>query len=69
LAYSKTPGTKAITIDGVEPVASNAKKYVYARVCYLYAPDKPTAEAEAFINYVKSDAGQAIVEKVGFIKN
>jgi ABC-type molybdate transport system substrate-binding protein len=42
---------------------------VYARVCYLYAPDKPTAEAEAFINYVKSDAGQAIVEKVGFIKN
>ncbi len=69
LAYSKTPGTKAIIIDGVEPVAQNAKKYAYARLCYLYAPDKPTAEAEAFINFTKSPAGQSIIEKVGFIKN
>lgn len=69
LAYSKTPGTKAITIDGVAPVAANANKYVYARVCYLYAPDKPTPEAAAFLDYVNSSAGQAIVEKVGFIAN
>jgi len=69
LAYSKTPGTKALVIDGVEPVAQNAKKYAYARLCYLYAPDKPTPEAEAFINFTKSPAGQAIIEKVGFIKN
>lgn len=69
LAYAKTPGTKAVTIDGVEPVAANAKKYVYARLCYLYAPDKPTAEAAAFLDFVKSPAGQTIVEKVGFIPN
>jgi phosphate transport system substrate-binding protein len=69
LAYSKTPGTKALPIDGVEPVAANAKKYAYARLCYLYAPDKPTAEAAAFLDFVKSPAGQSIVQKVGFIPN
>lgn len=69
LAYAKTPGTKALTIDGVQPVAANAKKYAYARECYLYAPDKPTAEAQAFLDFIKSSSGQAIVEKVGFIPN
>ena len=68
LAYSKTPGTKAIIIDGVEPIEANAKKYVYSRVCYLYAPDKPTAEAAAFLDFIKSDKGQEIVQKVGFVK-
>jgi phosphate transport system substrate-binding protein len=69
LAYSKTPGTKTVTIDGVEPVAANAKKFAYARLCYLYAPEKPTAEAQAFLDFIKSSAGQAIVQKVGFIPN
>jgi len=69
LAYAKTAGTKTLTIDGVEPVAANAKKYVYARLCYFYAPDKPTPEADAFMKYVESPAGQEIVRKVGFIPN
>jgi phosphate transport system substrate-binding protein len=69
LAYAKTPGTKALTIEGVQPVAENAKTYAYARVCYLYAPDKPTAEAAAFLEFAKSPTGQAIVQKVGFIPN
>jgi phosphate transport system substrate-binding protein len=67
LAYSKTPGVKALPIDGTEPVAANAKKYAYSRLCYLYAPDKPSAEADSFMKYIESDAGQAIVRKVGFI--
>ena len=67
LAYSKTSGTKVITIDGVVPVAANAKKYPYARLCYLYAPEKPSAEAEAFMKFVESGKGQDIVRKVGFI--
>ena len=67
LAYSKTAGTKTLVIDGVEPIAANAKKYAYARLCYLYAPDKPSAEADAFMKYVESSAGQDIVRKVGFI--
>ena len=67
LAYSKTAGIKAVTIDGVEPVAANAKKYAYARMCYFYAPDKPTAEAASFMEFVESKAGQDIVRRVGFI--
>ncbi len=67
LAYAKTAGTKTVVIDGVEPVAANAKKYAFARLCYFYAPDKPSAEAEAFMKYVESDEGQDIVRKVGFI--
>ena len=67
LAYAKTAGTKTIVIDGVEPVAKNAKAYAYSRLCYFYAPEKPTAEAEAFMKYVESAPGQEIVRKVGFI--
>ena len=67
LAFSKASGTKALSIDGVDPVAANAKKYAYARLCYLYAPDKPTAEADAFMKYIESAPGQEIVRKVGFI--
>ncbi|NJM36580.1 MAG: phosphate ABC transporter substrate-binding protein [Akkermansiaceae bacterium] len=67
LAYSKSNGVKALPIDGIEPVAKNAKKYAFARLCYLYAPDKPSAEADAFMKYVESAPGQEIVRKVGFI--
>ena len=69
LAYSKTPGTKAISIDGVEPVAANAKKFAYSRVNYLYSPEKPTPEAQAFLDFIKTSTGQGIVEKVGFVPN
>ena len=69
LAYSNTPGTKTVSIDKVAPVAENATTYAYARLCYLYAPDKPTAEADAFLKYIASPDGQAIIEKVGFIPN
>ncbi|MES2995977.1 MAG: phosphate ABC transporter substrate-binding protein [Verrucomicrobiota bacterium] len=69
LAYAKASGTKAVTIDGVAPTPANKKKYVYARLCYLYAPDKPTEEAQAFLDFVKSSAGQSIIEKTGFIPN
>jgi phosphate transport system substrate-binding protein len=69
LAYSKSAGIKPVSIDGVQAVAANAKKYAYARLCYFYAPDKPTPEAEAFMKFTESAAGQAIVTKVGFIPN
>ncbi len=67
LAYAKTSGTKALAIDGLEPVAKNAEKYPYSRSCFLYAPEKPIAEASAFIAYIESPAGQGIVRSVGFI--
>ena len=67
LAYSKTPGTKALPVDGIEPIAQNARKYAYSRLCYFYAPENPTPAAAAFIKFVESPAGQDIVRKVGFI--
>lgn len=67
LAYAKSSGIKGVSIDGVQPVANNAKKYAYSRLCYFYAPDKPTAEAQAFMDFVESPAGQAIVARTGFI--
>lgn len=67
LAYSTTRGVKAVTIDGVQAIASNEKKYAYARECYLYMPDKPTPEAQSFLNFVLSPAGQAVVQSTGFI--
>jgi len=67
LAYSKTPGTKALPVDGVEPVARNARNYAYARLCYFYVPDQPSAAADAFMKFVESPTGQDIVRTVGFI--
>ncbi len=67
LAYSKTPGTKAMPIDGIAPVAENAKTYAYSREYYLYVSDKASAEAKSFVDYVLSPAGQAVVKIVGFI--
>lgn len=67
LAYSHARGVKSVSIDGVADEASNAKKYAYARKCYLYMPDKPTAEAQNFLNFVLSPAGQSVVASTGFI--
>jgi phosphate transport system substrate-binding protein len=67
LAYSKTSGVKDVVVGGIEPVAKNAKNYPYARLCYFYAPEKPTAEAAAFLEFTASAKGQEIVRRVGFI--
>jgi phosphate transport system substrate-binding protein len=67
LTYSNTPGTKAMTIDGIAPVADNTKTYPYTREYYLYVSDKASAEAKSFVDYVLSPAGQAAVKSTGFI--
>ncbi len=67
LAYSKAPGTKAMPIDGIAPLAVNSKTYPYTREFYLYVSDKASAEAKSFVDYVLSPAGQAVVKITGFI--
>jgi phosphate transport system substrate-binding protein len=67
LAYSKTGGTKALPVDGIESVGKNAEKYAYSRPCFIYAPEKPTAEAAAFMAFIEKPEGQEVVRKVGFI--
>lgn len=67
LAYSKTRGVKALSIDNVEPIAENKTKYVYSRECFLYIPEETTEEATSFLKFVHSDEGQKVVESTGFI--
>jgi phosphate transport system substrate-binding protein len=69
LAYIKEPGIKVITIEGATPNAEqvNAKTYPYARPNFYYTNGEPSGEAAKFIEFTLSPAGQAIVEKVGFV--
>lgn len=67
LAYSKVTGIKVLPIDGIEPIGKNVENYPYSRSLYLYAPDKPAAEAAAFLAFIDTPEGQEIVGKVGFI--
>jgi phosphate transport system substrate-binding protein len=67
LPYSKTTGVKALPIDGIEPIGKNVENYAYSRSLYIYAPDKTTAEAAAFMAFMNTAEGQEVVRKVGFI--
>lgn len=67
LAFAKARGIKVLTIDGIAPTAETKKTYAYSRECYLYLPEKATAEAATFIEFVKSGSAQHIVTSTGFI--
>ncbi len=67
LAYSKTRGVKAVSIDGIAPVADNKKTYAYSRECFLYVPANASAEVKSFIEFVHSEPAQKIVDTTGFI--
>lgn len=61
---SLTPGVKVLTLEGVEPTASNAAlgSYPLTRELWLVYPERPGEAVQAFVHYVLSPAGQ---EKVG----
>lgn len=69
IAYINTPGVKVVTIDGQSPSKESVlkKSYPYARPNFFYTNGEPSGEAAKFIDFTLSDAGQKIVEKVGFI--
>lgn len=67
LVYSKNRGIKAIQIDGIAPAPENIKTYAYSRKSYLYISDKASTEVKLFVDYALSPAGQAVVERTGFI--
>lgn len=69
LAYAKSSGVHDVTIDGVAPVAANAKKYVYSRACYYYIPESADATAKAFLDFAISKDGQDIARRLGFVPN
>jgi phosphate transport system substrate-binding protein len=53
----------------VEPTPENtlSQKYPISRGLYMYTLAAPTGEVAAYIDWIRSDAGQAIVEKTGYV--
>ena len=69
LAYTKASGIKVVPIDGATPSKESvlAKAYPYARPTFYYTNGEPIGIAKEFVNFTLSDAGQKIVEQVGFV--
>lgn len=63
---------KVIPVGGKEAVAPNAetvlaKKYPLWRPLYCYTNDEPTGNLKAYLDYIRSDKGQAMVTELGFV--
>jgi phosphate transport system substrate-binding protein len=69
LAYTKASGIKVAPIDGATPSRESVlgKAYPYARPTFYYTNGEPTGLPKEFIDFTISDAGQKIVEQVGFV--
>ncbi|MDQ6624062.1 MAG: phosphate ABC transporter substrate-binding protein [Verrucomicrobiota bacterium] len=69
LAYSKAKGVKVLPVDGALPTQESvlAKTYPYARPTFYYTDGEATGMVKAFIDFTISEAGQKIVEQVGFV--
>ncbi|PKN69799.1 MAG: phosphate ABC transporter substrate-binding protein [Deltaproteobacteria bacterium HGW-Deltaproteobacteria-12] len=60
---------KALEVNGVAASAETAlsKEYPFSRELYMYTNGEPTGETAGFIAFLKSDQGQKIVKKEGFV--
>src|SRR2546430_8911333 len=69
LAYTKAGGIKVVSIDGAMPSKESVlgKAYPYARPTFYYTNGEPSGLAKQFVDFTVSDAGQKIVEQVGFV--
>ena len=69
LAYTKASGIKVVAIDGATPSKESVlgKAYPYARPTFYYTNGEPNGLAKQFVDFTVSDAGQKIVEQVGFV--
>jgi phosphate transport system substrate-binding protein len=67
LAFSDKPGIKPMTIDDTAPVAANAEKYPYSRMCYFYLPENADANAKEFVAFAASEEGNALAKSLGFV--
>jgi phosphate transport system substrate-binding protein len=69
LAYTKASGIKVVPIDGATPSKESVlgKKYPYARPTFYYTNGEPSGVAKQFVDFTVSDAGQKIIEQVGFV--
>src|SRR5438874_1309898 len=69
LAYTKASGIKVVPIDNTMPSKESVlgKTYPYARPTFYYTNGEPSGLAKQFVDFTVSDAGQKIVEQVGFV--
>ncbi len=60
-----TDGVRAVPVEDVAPTASAVRSGVYSlgRVLYLYTPNPAPPATQAFLDFVLSPAGQAIVAR------
>ncbi len=61
--------TKNISVDGAEATPANALSgsWPIARDLYLFTDGAPEGDTKAYIDFIISDQGQALVKEVGFI--
>ncbi|MFA4990149.1 MAG: PstS family phosphate ABC transporter substrate-binding protein [Candidatus Omnitrophota bacterium] len=60
---------KALDIEGVKPTKETvlSGKYPISRPLYMYTNGKPVNATSDFIDFVKSSAGQKIIDEQGFV--
>lgn len=64
-------GLRAVSINGIPPndFSVNEGLYPYVRTVWLYVRTNPADKtAQRFVRFVRSKAGQKIVEAVGFVR-
>ncbi|MBU1599275.1 PstS family phosphate ABC transporter substrate-binding protein [bacterium] len=64
-----SPKVKAISVDGVECKKETvfSGEYPLARSLFMYTNGEPTGAVKELLDFIKSDKGQKLVEKVGYI--
>ncbi len=64
-----TGDVRVVPVEGVTPSSQTVKDGTYklARKLYMYTNGKAKGDANAFIGFIQSDAGQKIVVQQGFI--
>ncbi len=69
LAYAKARGIKVLPIDGASPTKESvlAKTYPFARPTFFYTDGEPSGALKEFIDFTVGEAGQKIVDQVGFV--
>ncbi|MBI2366140.1 MAG: phosphate-binding protein, partial [Deltaproteobacteria bacterium] len=61
--------SKSADAPCVEPSKASAadRSYPLSRALYIYTVGEPKVEVAAYLDWIKSEAGQRIVEQSGFV--
>lgn len=63
-----SPTISPLTADGkVNSVQIRNTEYPISRHLFIYVAGKPSAQVQAYIDWILSDSGQKVVEEVGYV--